>query len=164
MRGLLVGLAVLPAVAVTVLAVILLRHTPTHGPAAGTSVSNLAVNAPQQPNVPPADWPYIQAAQRATVARDPACSTSARREPLISQGAPGRALLATLGVLRTPRTAADALPQPLSQGILAHGLLAPTRGVSVVRSPGALPAWRQLLHHPRRQHPRPQARSRALHG
>jgi hypothetical protein len=83
--------------------------------AAGTSIPNLAVNAPQQPIVPPASWRYIQAAQRSTVARDPVCSTSARREPIISEGAPGRALLATLGVLRQPRTAADALPQLVSE-------------------------------------------------
>lgn len=122
LRGLAVGLAVVPAVAVAALALILIRHPATHVPAAGNSASNLAVNAPQQPTGPPAEWSYIQAAHRVAVARDPACSTSAGREPMISDGAPGRALLATLGVLRQPRTAADALPQPLSQGLSTHGL------------------------------------------
>jgi hypothetical protein len=122
LRGLAVGLAVVPAVAVAVLALIVLRHTPTQGQAGRSSASNIAANAPQQPNVPPAEWSYIQAAHRVAVARDPACSTSAGRESTISDGAPGRALLATLGVLRQPRTAADVLPQPLSQALSTHGL------------------------------------------
>jgi hypothetical protein len=78
---------------------------------------------PSSPPAPPSQGTvasYLDAAYRATVSRDPACGG----RPLspgpvtftFSEGAPSRALLSLLGVLRRPATAADRLPQGFGGG------------------------------------------------
>lgn len=105
-------------IAVAAVAIVLVGHR-GHIPASGSAGRGPAYHltvppVPPSPNPTSAQWSLIQGAHRATVARDPECSSSAAL-PHFVPGAPGPALTSILGVLRRPATAADAAPLPYLQ-------------------------------------------------
>lgn len=99
------------AAAIAMLALTLIADSTAQGrPPAGTGQIASIPTGPSQPNFTPATFRLIQAAYRATVVRDHACSTSVKSLPVLATGSPPRDLTSILGVLRRPATGADRLP------------------------------------------------------
>lgn len=108
---------VIAAVAVTLAvvagALVLLSHRGGQSPSApaappdGTALSRLIANTP--PAQLRREFALIEAATK-TVTATTACHVTMPHGPTVIHGAPGRALLSTLGLLRRPATAADRLP------------------------------------------------------
>jgi hypothetical protein len=96
-----IGLAASVLVTAGVAAVLLTLNGHAHH-----STSTLRSHPARSPN--PRELRYIDAAAKAVQRSDPACRLRLRR--IISHGSPGQPLLAILGVLRRPATAADRPP------------------------------------------------------
>lgn len=80
---------------------------------------------------------YLNAAYRETVSRDPACARPVRGfgpgTGTVSEGAPSRALLSVLGVLRRPATSADRLPPRVGNGTFGSDSIVYTRFIRRAR-------------------------------
>ena len=101
------------ALAVVAVAVVLIGH---RAPGSGTPPAHPNGAAPPpMPNVSGPEWNLIVKARRATVSQDSACSPFADARAGFRSGQPGRALTATLGVLRQPASAADTVPLHIFQ-------------------------------------------------
>lgn len=107
-------------------------------------------HAPPAPRVPPhrtvpqvapgqggtPGW-YLNAAYQTTVKRDPACAGPPRAfspgTGTVSEGAPSRALLSVLGVLRRPAAATDRLPERFGTGAMGGGSVVYSRFIRRAR-------------------------------
>jgi hypothetical protein len=149
-RAVPVGLAVLTALAIAVLAVTLLHHAragnAAHGPASPPPSSNGPIQLlPSNPNrTQRQEITYLYDAQEKAARRDQVCNSDRSlagfgdpgRRPSLSQAAPRAATLAILGVLRRPAVASDKLPPrvigaPPHQHVYPDGTIPPVKDVYI---------------------------------
>ena len=149
-RAVPVGLAVLTALAIAVLALTLLHHVragnASHGPASPPPSSNGPVQLlPSNPNrTQRQEITYIYDAQDNTARQDQVCDSDRSlagfgdpgRRPSLSQAAPSASTLAILGVLRRPAVPSDRLPprligSPPHQHVYPDGTIPPVKDVYI---------------------------------
>jgi hypothetical protein len=148
LRSVPIGLAVLCAVAIAVLAVVLVHHG-RRGPVGRSSVNPPAGSSGPVPLLPPHPNPsqraalaLIYGAQETVTRSDPACLVpesdlgNPSRRPSLSRGSPSPSTLAVLGVLRRPAVASDKLPPrligaPPNQRVYPDGTIPPVKSVYV---------------------------------
>jgi hypothetical protein len=149
-RAIPVGLAVLTALAIAVLAVALVHHRragdTAHVPASPPPSSNGPIQLlPANPSrTQRREIAYLYNAQEAATRRDQVCNGDRSlpsfgdpgRRPSLSQAAPSDATLAILGVLRRPAVPSDKLPPrligaPPHQQVYPNGTIPPVKDVYI---------------------------------
>ena len=149
-RAVLVGLAVLTAVAIAVLAVVLVHHhragdaaqVPASAPPSSSGPIQLLPLNPRPTEG--REIAYLYKAQEAAAQRDQVCNSdrslpgigNPARVPSLSQAAPSAATLAALGVLRRPAVRSDKLPPrvigaPPDQQVYPNGTVPPVKDVYI---------------------------------
>jgi hypothetical protein len=143
-HGIPVLLAVATSIAIAVFALVFIRHKQPNAPVNHSGATPPTASGPPAPlhfnRTQDKAVRYLDKAQLTAFSRDPACSPLPRGigppggKPSLSPGSPSAAILAVLGVLRSPAAPSDRLPPriigaPPNQHIYPNGTIPPATGV-----------------------------------